>query len=266
MSFVLQNGSNTVYKNSMMRLEQREFFHSLADGDQFLKLFDLIPEVSFFVKDRGGVFQTLSLHKHEHCGVKSEADAVGKTDHDFFSKPRADAYRDDDLMVMATGKPLVNRIEASPEIFKSPRLVATSKIPLRDKRGKIVGIAGFSRPLSEVGGEGDFNCRFEKVVEEIHRNFAHSISSKKLAEIAGFSVSQFERRFAKSFGTSPRQYILRVRIEAATHSLASSSLTISEIALACGFHDHAHLSRTFRKIMHLSPTQYRSANKLSRDY
>ena len=266
MSFVLQNRSNFVYKNSIMRLEEREFFQSLADRDQFLKLFDLIPEVSFFVKDRGGVFQTLSLHKHEHCGVKSKADAVGKTDHDFFSKPRADAYRDDDLMVMATGKPLVNRIEASPEIFKSPRLVATSKIPLRDKRGEIIGIAGFSRPLSEVGGEGDFNCRFEKVVEEIHRNFSHSISSKKLAEIAGFSVSQFERRFAKSFGTSPRQYILRVRIEAATHSLASSSQTISEIALACGFHDHAHLSRTFRKIMHLSPTQYRSAKRLSRDY
>ena len=64
--------------------------------------------------------------------MKSEADAVGKTDHDFFSKPWADAYRDDDLMVMATGKPLINRIEASPEIFKSLRLVATSKIPLRD--------------------------------------------------------------------------------------------------------------------------------------
>ncbi|MDC0613775.1 hypothetical protein OAP08_04735, partial [Akkermansiaceae bacterium] len=78
-SFVLQNGSNAVYKNSIMRLEEREFFQSLADGDQFLKLFDLIPEVSFFVKDRGGVFQTLSLHKHAHCGVKSEADAVGKT-------------------------------------------------------------------------------------------------------------------------------------------------------------------------------------------
>ena len=142
-------------------------------------------------------------------------------------------------------------------------MVATSKIPLRDKRGNIVGTAGFSRPLSEVGGEANFNRRFEKVVEEIHRNFAYSISSKKLAAIAGFSVSQFERRFAKSFGTSPRQYLLRVRIEAAAHSLASSSQTISEIALACGFCDHAHLSRTFRKIMHLSPTQYRSANLLS---
>lgn len=76
------------------------FFRSLAPDDQLLALFDLIPEVSFFVKDRDGRFMTLSLHKHEHCGVKTEEDAIGRTDHDFFSKPRADAYREDDLAVM----------------------------------------------------------------------------------------------------------------------------------------------------------------------
>ena len=129
------------------------FFRSLAPDDQFLALFDLIPEVSFFVKDRNGRFMTLSLHKHEHCGVRNEADAIGKTDHDFFSKPRADAYRADDLAVMKSGAPLINRVEASPEVFDSPRLVATSKIPLRDHDGEVVGIAGFSRPLDEVGGD-----------------------------------------------------------------------------------------------------------------
>lgn len=56
-----------------------------------------------------------SLHKHGHCGAKTEADAIGKTDHDLFSKPRADAYRADDLAVMESGVPLINRVEASPE-------------------------------------------------------------------------------------------------------------------------------------------------------
>lgn len=238
------------------------FFRSLAPDDQLLALFDLIPEVSFFVKDRKGRFMSLSLHKHEHCGVKTEADAIGKTDHDFFSKPRADAYHADDLAVMESGTPLINRVEASPEVFDSPRLVATSKIPLRDRKGRVVGIAGFSRPLEEISGDTDLSHRFEKVIQHIHRCHGDPMTSKELAEIAGLSVSQFERRFSDAFGVSPRQYLLRIRIESAARLLASTEKTVSEIAIACGFHDHAHFSKSFRKMMHASPTRYRAANRL----
>jgi hypothetical protein len=184
------------------------FFRSLAQDDQFLALFDLIPEVSFFVKDRDGRFMSLSLHKHEHCGVKTEADAIGKTDHDFFSKPRADAYRVDDLAVMESGAPLINRLEASPEVFDSPRLVATSKIPLRNRAGEVVGIAGFSRPLDDVGGDTDVSRRLGQVIEHIHRRYDDPITSNVLAGMAGLSISQFERRFGEAFGVSPRRYLL----------------------------------------------------------
>jgi len=240
------------------------FFRSLAPDDQFLDLFDLIPEVSFFVKDRDGRFMTLSLHKHEHCGVKTEADAIGKTDYDFFSKLRADAYRADDLAVMKSGAPLINRVEASPEVFDSPRLVATSKIPLRNRQGEAVGIAGFSRPLDAIGGGTDLSRRFSQVIKYVHRRFGDAITSSELAKLAGLSVSQFERRFGEAFGASPRQYLLRVRIEAAARLLASTQQTVSEIAIDCGFHDHAHLSRSFSKMMHLTPTRYRAANRLQR--
>ena len=241
------------------------FFNSLAPDDQLLALFDLIPEVSFFVKDREGRFMSLSLHKHEHCGVKTEADAIGKTDHDFFSKPTADAYRADDLAVMESGAPLINRVEASPEVFDSPRLVATSKIPLRNRQGEIVGIAGFSRPLDEIGGDTDVSRRFAQVIKHIHRHYGEAMTSKELAKMAGLSVSQFERRFGEAFGVSPRQYLLRIRIESAARLLASTEQTVSEIAFACGFHDHAHLSKSFRKMMHVPPTRYRAANRLQPD-
>ena len=241
------------------------FFRSLEPNEQFLALFDLIPEVSFFVKDRDGRFMSLSLHKHEHCGVKTEADAIGKTDHDFFSRPRADAYRADDLAVMESGVPLINRVEASPEVFDSPRLVATSKIPLRNRRGEVVGIAGFSRPLDEVSGYTDVNRRFAQVIEHIHRRYGDPINSSELANLAGLSGSQFDRRFGEAFGASPRQYLLRIRIEAAARLLASTEQTVSEIAFACGFHDHAHLSKSFRKMILLSPKAYRAANRLHRE-
>ena len=85
----------------------------MAANDQVFQIFDLIPGVSFFIKDREGRFVSLSLKKHAHCGVATEDDAIGKTDHDFFSPQRADAYRADDVTVMESGEPIVNRVEAA---------------------------------------------------------------------------------------------------------------------------------------------------------
>jgi transcriptional regulator GlxA family with amidase domain len=75
-------------------------------------------------------------------------------------------------------------------------------------------------------------------------------------------VSQFERRFRNAFGTSPRQYLLRIRVETAARMLADTDRTVSEIGLQCGFHDHAHLSRSFKKLMQVTPTQHRKTHRL----
>ncbi|MEM8954627.1 MAG: AraC family transcriptional regulator [Verrucomicrobiota bacterium] len=240
---------------------QRDFFQRLAPTDQIVRLFDLLPEVSFFIKDYEGRFMALSLNKFEHCGVLQEQDAVGKTDHDFFSAQRADAYRADDLEVMETGKPIINRMEAAPETLGSPRLVVTSKVPLRDAGGEVIGIAGFSRPISRLGGDVELSDGMARVIEHIHRGYGDAITSAQMAKMAALSVSQFERRFRQAFGTSPRQYLLRIRVEAAARKLAETEQTVSEIALDCGFADHAHFSRSFRKIMQVTPTAYRATHR-----
>ncbi|MEM7143630.1 MAG: AraC family transcriptional regulator [Verrucomicrobiota bacterium] len=241
---------------------QRDFFRRLAPSDQIVRLFDLLPEVSFFIKDYEGRFMALSLNKFEHCGVVQEQDAVGKTDHDFFSAQRADAYRADDLEVMETGKPIVNRMEAAPETLGSPRLVVTSKVPLRDAKGEVIGIAGFSRPIERLGGDPELSDGMSRVIEHVHREYGDALTSAQLAKMAGLSVSQFERRFRQAFGTSPRQYLLRIRVEAAARRLAETEQTVSEIALDCGFADHAHFSRRFRKIMQVTPTAYRATHRM----
>lgn len=195
-----------------------------------------------------------SLSKFERQEAKAEEEVIGKTDHDFYSPSQADAYRADDLIVMKTGKPMVNRLEAAPEALGSPRLVATSKIPLRDVDGQIVGIAGFSRPVQRLDTGGEISERLAKVIAHLHRNLTESLPAKELAAMAGLSISQFERRFRDSCGTSPRQYLVRIRVDAAASLLIGTDLAVSEIAQDCGFHNHAHLSRSFRKIMQLSPS------------
>jgi AraC-like DNA-binding protein len=194
----------------------------------------------------------------EYCGVASEAEAIGKTDQDFFPKSRADEYQADDLAVMESGAAIVNRVESAPEDAGSPRLVMTSKVPLRDRRGRVIGVAGFSRQIERIQTPSGTVEAFANVIEHLHSNFADNLSTEQLADMAGLSVSHFERRFRHAFGASPRQYLVRVRVEHAAKLLRESDQTVSQIALACGFYDHAHFSRSFRRIMNLSPSQYRT--------
>ena len=136
-------------------------------------------------------------------------------------------------------------------------MVMTSKIPLRDATGRVIGIAGFSRQVDDIRDPSGTVDAFADVVDHLHRNYGEPLTTVELAERAHLSVPQFERRFRRAFGTSPHQYLLRVRIENAARLLAETDQTVSEIAQTCGFYDHAHFSRSFRKTMNAAPSEHR---------
>src|SRR4051812_3358218 len=97
-----------------------KLFASLDPISQILPIFDLLPDVSFFIKDRRGRFLALNRLGCEFCGVRAARDAYGKSDRDFFPRDRADTYIADDRIVMRTGQSVINRIEAAPEQEGSP--------------------------------------------------------------------------------------------------------------------------------------------------
>ena len=164
-----------------------------VSGKQLLGLFDLLPDVSFFLKDRENRFLGLNPRCCEYCGVPNERAAIGKTDHDFFPRRRADEYRRDDQAVMRSGKPIINRMQSAPEAEGSPHFVLTSKIPLRDERGHVIGLAGISRPVEQVRERSGSVARLSKVMDHLHRRSHEALSTADLAKLAGLSVSQFER-------------------------------------------------------------------------
>ena len=241
------------------RLTQ-SFWGRVAGGD-LRQLFDLMPDVSFFAKDRRGRYTAVNRLGCEFCGVAREADVLGKTDRDFFPRRRADEYARDDAAVIRTGRPVVNRIESAPAKEGSPHVVMTTKIPLRDRAGRVIGLAGFSRRLEQMRERPAGTAVLAAVVERMHARSAENLTSRALARIAGVSVSHFDRTFRKAFDTSPRQYLLRIRVESACRRLAETDESIAAIAVACGFHDHAHFTRSFRRIMADTPSAYRAAHQ-----
>ncbi|MEZ5072640.1 MAG: AraC family transcriptional regulator [Bacteroidales bacterium] len=78
-----------------------------------------------------------------------------------------------------------------------------------------------------------------------------------LAADNGMSVPAYARLFRDQTGTSPRQYLLKMRVEQACNLLHHSTLTLEEIAAACGFSDRYHFTRTFSRLIRISPAAFR---------
>ncbi|MEI6516767.1 MAG: AraC family transcriptional regulator, partial [bacterium] len=95
-------------------------------------------------------------------------------------------------------------------------------------------------------------------LEHINTHYHEDISIRILAEMAHLSVSQFERKFKKTFQLTPVRHIIQVRIKAAKQLLVSTSKKISTIAQDTGFYDHSHFTREFIRETGFTPRDYRT--------
>ncbi|MEY2930357.1 MAG: hypothetical protein RL033_1106 [Pseudomonadota bacterium] len=89
---------------------------------------------------------------------------------------------------------------------------------------------------------------------------AHLDGDIRLADLAGlasYSSDHFSRLFKRSFGESPYQYVLRRRVERAKALLRDASLSLADIASACGFATQAHLTNVFKLRTGVTPGAYR---------
>ena len=78
-----------------------------------------------------------------------------------------------------------------------------------------------------------------------------------LAERYGMSRSHFSHYFKRVTGTTPAQFMIRVRLDEAIHALLHTHQGLEEIAAASGFADANHLCKAFRRQMHTSPGEFR---------
>jgi len=80
---------------------------------------------------------------------------------------------------------------------------------------------------------------------------------RQLAELAHLEATYFSRQFSRRFGLSPVQYIQRQRIERAQRLLWETDATLSVIAEQTGFSSPFHLSKTFKKLTGMPPSEFR---------
>lgn len=121
-----------------------------------------------------------------------------------------------------------------------------------------------SSQASETGRMSERQCLLLQRFVADH--IADKIGPSDMSEALGLSHDYFSRVFKKTYGVNPRQYLLEERLRLAAVSLIETSLTIKDVGISVGFEDNNYFCRQFKRIMHLTPTQFRNRGYVPAEY
>lgn len=130
--------------------ERRRMEQALADERNMLQnIMSSLPDI-VYVKDRQAKFLNGSKMLIDVMGAGSHENLVGKSDFDFYPQHLAQEYYEDDMAVINTGEPLINHVEPNLDhVTGEHRWLLTSKIPFTDQHGRVVGLVGIGRDITE---------------------------------------------------------------------------------------------------------------------
>lgn len=119
---------------------ERHLLHTLLDN---------IPD-SIYFKDRQSRFVRISRGMARKFNLSGPEVAIGKTDADIFTGEHADQARQDELRIMRTGEPMIANVERETWPDRSDTWSSTTKLPLYDPSGRVVGTFGISRDVTAM--------------------------------------------------------------------------------------------------------------------
>ncbi len=240
----------------MSRKEFNNFIHQMG-VEQLIEMFDLLPDALFWIKDNEHRFIHANQAFVEHLGSNCIEKIIGKTDYDFSPSHIAKQFLRDDDKILA-GKSVTERLEMNMTQSGDVAWYATSKRPITDEQGKIIGSYGITRHLEKQTKAISSVEAIKVPVDYIRENFQQQFTIEKLAEVAYLSVSALERRFKKYLAKTPKQFINEVRLENARKLLIETNIPIAQVGDQTGFSDHSYFSKQFRLFFGELPSDYRN--------
>lgn len=160
---------------------------ALQDSEIRLRiLVQTIPDL-VWLKDPEGIYLTCNP-QFEHFFGASEADIIGKTDYDFVDKELADFFREKDRKAVEAHRPSVNEEWVTYASNGHRALLETVKTPMLDAAGKVIGVLGIARDITERRANEDQLRRLTIFQQTILNSAAYSIiSTTPDGAISGFN-------------------------------------------------------------------------------
>ena len=144
---------------------QSENFFS--DENLLRTLIDNMPDF-IYIKDIKSRFVVANKKLAQVHGIRSPLEMAGKTDFDFYPKELANKYYWNEQEIIASGKPLINIEEQSLDETGETIYLSTTKIPLKDSTGKIIGLVGIGRDITLKKKEEELLAEHTKQLQKLN--------------------------------------------------------------------------------------------------
>ena len=250
------DGARALVETPVVRM-RRELFARAPGLEAMERLLEGAEDVVFCIKNPHGQYLAVNEAFLRRVRLPGRDALLGRTAREVFPALLAAGYEQQDAQVFARGAEIRDRLEMITHRDGSAGWYLTDKVPVRDARGEVVALAGMSRDLRAPIDSDPRFARLASAVERMRRDFAEPLRIATLAEQSGMSLSRFERLMRAVLRVSPRQFLTRLRVEAAAEQLRTNSRSLAALALDCGFCDQPTFCRQFKEATGVQPGAYR---------
>ncbi len=221
------------------------------------RLFDQSMDVAFFVKDAHGRYVAVNESLVARHGLKSKSQVIGKFPHEICPGEFGRIPTEQDERVLTTRRPLLDHLEMQWHRPNNPVWCLTTKLPIQNSEGGVIGLIGFSRDVRVPVEPHEIPAGFARALDEFERDLSAEVTPAWFANRSKLSSQRLARLTKRLFGLTPNQFITTSRIAAASRMLRETDQTVAEIAHACGFYDHSAFTRAFRSAAGMTPSEFR---------
>jgi PAS domain S-box-containing protein len=255
------NWSDRTTGRSTAVLEERLLESFAKTPDLLEQIFDSLPDVLFFVKDLEGRYLWANNALVERSGLRQRSDVIGRTADQLFPASGTSTMAQD-LEVVRSERPIRSLLRLY-WTYKGERYwCLSSKFPMRDpSQCRVVGVVGLSRDLPRPNERHRSYHRLAKFLNYIDQRLAQSVLIADAADYASISTDTLGRLVHEVFHVTPKQLLMKKRIDKACELLESTDQSITEVAYSCGYADHSAFTRQFKSATHVTPNQYRVTHK-----
>lgn len=224
------------------------------------KLFDRMPDVMFYVKDTRGRYVVVNETLVRHSGKRSKEDLLGLSADELFPVTSSSIMAQD-LSVINSGKEIVDSLRLFRSADGHKQWCLSSKFGIVDQHGQTTGLVGISRILARPDEKHLGYKRLLEFSQLVRSNIGQPLLIADIAREVNLSMDTLQRLTREVFHLTPKQILMKARIEKACELLESTDSSITDIASECGYSDHSAFSRQFKAALHCTPQEYRGSTQ-----
>lgn len=235
-----------------------DFFSQLDKPIIGIELFDHVPDILYFIKDRGGRYVAVNKPLAKRLGMETSEEVIGKRALDVYPDSLGEGFSKQDLMILKTGAGIKGRLERHLYPNGKEGWCITYKEPIVDKNKQVIGLVGISKDIHPPTEQKGNLEPLQKVITYIRKHVDEPLRLPELAEMIDLSVYQLDQRIRGLYHLSAGQFITQTRIEKACNLLKCTGASIASIALDCGYSDQSAFTRQFKQTTGMTPKSYRA--------